>query len=287
MSAALQFLYHIPYFRKAVYKMCAVENDMQPESILLALQSIFYKLQYGDSKVTTTELTESLGLSKEYVLEHQDVEEHILSFLDKLRDSMKGTSGEDTVDKLFKGRYVNYIKCISVDDKSVKIESFYDLQLEVKGCKDLYASFDKFVEVARLEGDNKYASDKSGLQDAEKIVLFKDLPSVLQLHLKRFEYDAALDTSSKINDHYEFPLQLDLGIDDGKYLSPDADRERKNIYTLHSIVVHSGNLHHGHYYTFVRPTLSDRWVKFDDEHVTDVDIKTAVQEQYGVDGPIV
>jgi hypothetical protein len=39
-----------------------------------------------------------------------------------------------------------------------------DLQLDVAGCRDLYASFDKFVEVARLEGDNKYASYKSGLQ---------------------------------------------------------------------------------------------------------------------------
>jgi ubiquitin carboxyl-terminal hydrolase 7 len=69
--------------------MCALENGIQPESIPFALQSIFYKLQYSDSMVTTTELTKSLGMSKEYVLVHQDVEEHILSFFDKLRDSMK------------------------------------------------------------------------------------------------------------------------------------------------------------------------------------------------------
>jgi ubiquitin carboxyl-terminal hydrolase 7 len=42
--------------------------------------------------------------------------------------------------------------------------SFLDLALDVKGCSDVYASFDKYVEVERLEGDNKYQSEKHGLQ---------------------------------------------------------------------------------------------------------------------------
>lgn len=41
---------------------------------------------------------------------------------------------------------------------------FPDLQLDVKGCKDVYASFDKYVEVERLEGDNKYHAEQHGLQ---------------------------------------------------------------------------------------------------------------------------
>lgn len=39
-----------------------------------------------------------------------------------------------------------------------------DLQLDVKGCRDVYASFDKYVEVERLEGDNKYHAEHYGLQ---------------------------------------------------------------------------------------------------------------------------
>lgn len=42
--------------------------------------------------------------------------------------------------------------------------SLPDLQLDVKGCKDIYASFDKYVEVERLEGDNKYHAEQHGLQ---------------------------------------------------------------------------------------------------------------------------
>jgi ubiquitin carboxyl-terminal hydrolase 7 len=63
----------------------------------------------------------------------------------------------------------------------------------------------------------------------------------------------------QINDRYEFPLQLDLDREDGKYLSPDADRSVRNLYTLHSVLVHSGGVHGGHYYAFIRPTLSDQW----------------------------
>lgn len=37
----------------------------------------------------------------------------------------------------------------------------------------------------------------------------------------------------QINDRYEFPLQLDLDRENGKYLSPEADRSVRNLYTLH------------------------------------------------------
>ena len=39
-----------------------------------------------------------------------------------------------------------------------------DLQLDVKGYRDVYASFDKYVEVERLEGDNRYHVEQHGLQ---------------------------------------------------------------------------------------------------------------------------
>ncbi|KAL0299092.1 UNVERIFIED_CONTAM: Ubiquitin carboxyl-terminal hydrolase 12 [Sesamum radiatum] len=135
MNSLLQTLYHIPYFRKAVYHMPTTENDNPSGSIPLALQSLFYKLQYSDTSVATKELTKSFG-----------------------------NSGRGTIQQLFEGHHMNYIECINVDYKSTRKESFYDLQLDVKGCKDIYASFDKYVEVERLEGDNKYHAEQYGLQ---------------------------------------------------------------------------------------------------------------------------
>ncbi|XVE75807.1 hypothetical protein DITRI_Ditri12bG0121700 [Diplodiscus trichospermus] len=281
MNSLLQTLYHIPYFRKAVYHMPTTENDMPTGSIPLALQSLFYKLQYNDTSVATKGLTKSFGWDTYDSFMQHDVQELNRVLCEKLEDKMKGTVVEGTIQQLFEGHHMNYIECINVDYKSTRKESFYDLQLDVKGCRDVYASFDKYVEVERLEGDNKYHAEEHGLQDAKKGVLFIDFPPVLQLQLKRFEYDFMRDTMVKINDRYEFPLQLDLDKDNGKYLSPEADRSVRNLYTLHSVLVHSGGVHGGHYYAFIRPALSDQWYKFEDERVTKEDMKRALEEQYG------
>ncbi|XP_049403180.1 ubiquitin C-terminal hydrolase 12-like [Solanum stenotomum] len=281
MNSLLQTLYHIPYFRKAVYHMPTTENDNPSGSIPLALQSLFYKLQYNDTSVATKELTKSFGWDTYESFMQHDVQELNRVLCEKLEDKMKGTVVEGTIQQLLEGHHMNYIECINVDYKSTRKESFYDLQLDVKGCRDVYASFDKYVEVERLEGDNKYQAEQHGLQDARKGVLFIDFPPVLQLQLKRFEYDFVRDAMIKINDRYEFPLQLDLDRENGKYLSPDADRSVRNLYTLHSVLVHSGGVHGGHYYAYIRPTLSDQWYKFDDERVTKEDTKRALDEQYG------
>ncbi|XP_050281136.1 ubiquitin C-terminal hydrolase 12-like isoform X7 [Quercus robur] len=281
MNSLLQTLYHIPYFRKNVYHMPTTENDMPTGSIPLALQSLFYKLQYSDTSVATKELTKSFGWDTYDSFMQHDVQELNRVLSEKLEDKMKGTVVEGTIQQLFEGHHMNYIECINVDYKSTRKESFYDLQLDVKGCRDVYASFDKYVEVERLEGDNKYHAERYGLQDARKGVLFIDFPPVLQLQLKRFEYDFMRDTMVKINDRYEFPLELDLDRENGKYLSPDADKTVRNLYILHSVLVHSGGVHGGHYYAYIRPTLSDQWFKFDDERVTKEDVKRALEEQYG------
>ncbi|GAA0141978.1 cysteine protease [Lithospermum erythrorhizon] len=281
MNSLLQTLYHVPYFRKAVYHMPTTENDVPSGSIPLALQSLFYKLQYNDTSVATKELTKSFGWDTYDSFMQHDVQELNRVLCEKLEFKMKGTVVEGTIQRLFEGHHMNYIECINVDYKSTRKESFYDIQLDVKGYKDIYASFDQYVEVEHLEGDNKYQSEQYGLQDARKGVLFIDFPPVLQLQLKRFEYDFARDIMVKINDRYEFPLQLDLDREDRKYLSPDADRSVRNLYNLHSVLVHSGGVQGGHYYAYIRPTLNEQWFKFDDERVTKVDMKWALEEQYG------
>ncbi|KAI3856931.1 hypothetical protein MKX03_012339 [Papaver bracteatum] len=283
MNSLLQTLYHIPYFRKAVYHMPTTENDLESgSSIPLALQTLFYNLQYSKDSVETKELTKSFGWNTHESFMQHDVQELNRVLCEKLEDKMKGTTVEGTIQHLFEGHHMNYIECINVDYKSTRKESFYDIQLDVKGCQDVYASFDKYVEVERLEGDNKYHADElHGLQDAKKGVLFTDFPPVLQLQLKRYEYDVMRDTMVKINDRYEFPLQLDLDREDHKYLSPDADKSVLNLYTLHAVLVHSGGGQRGHYYAFIRPTVSEQWFKFNDERVTKEDIKRILEEQYG------
>ena len=51
---------------------------------------------------------------------------------------------------------------------------------------------------------------------------------MLELHLRRFEYDFATDAMSKINDRFEFPLTLDLDREGKKYFTSQADPAQCN-----------------------------------------------------------
>ena len=194
---------------------------------------------------------------------------------------MKGTVVDGTVGKLFEGKIKNYISCINVQYESSRIESFYDLSVNVKGCKDLLEAFDKYVEEEKMEGDNKYMTRGYGLQDANKGCAFMKFPPVLHLQLKRFEYDPMRDAMVKVNDRFEFPSELNLD----KYLHKDvADPNDPHTFILHSVLVHSGDVHGGHYYAFVRPYSADgQFFKFDDERVTKASEEQAITDNFGGD----
>ena len=106
----------------------------------------------------------------------------------------------------------NYIRCLNSDYTSERVETFYDIQLQVKGLAGVTDSFRKYCESETLDGDNQYdaGEENGGKQDAKKGVNFLSLPPVLHLHLKRFEYDMMTGNMIKVNDRYEFPLHLDL-----------------------------------------------------------------------------
>ena len=75
---------------------------------------------------------------------------------------------------------------------------------------------------------------------------------------------SASECGAQINDRYEFPDELDLDAGDGRFLAADADRGVRNLFRLHSVLVHSGGVHGGHYYAFIRPD-GKQWLKFDDD----------------------
>lgn len=276
MNSLLQSLFCTNYFRKAVYQI-PTEQDLPTESVALALQRVFYHLQTSDQSVGTTELTKSFGWkSLDSFLQH-DVQEFNRVLQDKLESKMKGTKAEGAIQKLFVGKMKSYIKCVNVDYESSRVEDFNDIQLNVKGMKNLYESFKDYVAVETLDGENKYQAEGFGLQDAKKGIIFQSFPPVLHLQLKRFEYDIQRDAMVKINDRHEFPFEIDLG----EFLDSTADRSKPWNYKLVGVLVHSGDLHGGHYFALIKPDNKTRWLKFDDDRVTPVTDKEVLEENYG------
>ncbi|KAJ2794368.1 ubiquitin-specific protease ubp15, partial [Coemansia guatemalensis] len=281
MNSLLQSLYFTSEFRNAVYQI-PTENDDPKKSVALALQRVFYNLQVSDETVDTTELTKSFGWdSLESFMQH-DVQEFNRVLQDNLETKMKGTEADGAVARLFEGKMKSYIRCVDVDYESSRVENYYDISLNVKGCATLRDSFANYCEVETLDGENKYQAEGFGLQDARKGVIFESFPPVLQLQLKRFEYDFMRDAMVKINDRHEFPPTIDLQ----EFLSDDADRSMSWKYALHGVLVHSGDLHSGHYFGLLRPTTEDKWFRFDDDRVVPVTRNEVFEEYYGGEFPL-
>ncbi|XP_076275614.1 ubiquitin-specific protease 7 isoform X1 [Rhynchophorus ferrugineus] len=275
MNSLLQTLYFTNQLRKAVYKM-PTESDDSTKSVALALQRVFHELQFSDKPVGTKKLTKSFGWETLDSFMQHDVQEFLRVLLDKLESKMKGTCVEGTVPKLFEGKMLSYIRCKNVNYSSTRSETFYDIQLNIKGKKNIFESFKDYIAKETLDGDNKYDAGEHGLQDAEKGVIFSSFPPVLHLHLMRFQYDPVTDSSVKFNDRFEFydKIQLD------EYLQEKDPNDPAN-YTLHAVLVHSGDNHGGHYVVFINPRGDAKWCKFDDDVVSRCTKAEAIEHNYG------
>jgi ubiquitin carboxyl-terminal hydrolase 7 len=242
------------------------------------LQRLFYQLQTSETAVSTNELTKSFGWETRHIFEQQDVQELSRKLMERMEEKMKGTKAENVLPQLFSGKVKTYISCINVDYESSRIEDFWDIQLNVSGNKNVQESFQDYIQVEKLVGENQYyAGEQFKLQDANKGVIFTSFPDVLHLQLKRFEYDIQRDMMMKVNARYEFPEVFDAA----PFLLDDADKSEPWVYQLHGVLVHSGDLNTGHYYAFLKPNKDGWFYRYDDDKVTRATMREVLEENFG------
>jgi len=286
LNSLLQTLFMTKKLRLAVYDM-DTEQDKANAGIGLELQRLFWNLQTQKEAVSTRQLTTAFGWGNQGLFRQHDVQEMNRELCEKLERRMKNTEQSGLIKSLYTGKTRSYIKCLNVDFQSTRDEEFYDIQLDVKNMKNVYESFQAYIREEKLEGENQYEAEGFGKQDANKGVGFLSFPPVLNLHLKRFEYDVQTDATVKVNDSFKFPVRLHLG----KFLHSDVERkdESEYDYILHSVLVHVGDVNSGHYYAFINDLkkssetnkFKSDWFRFDDERVTIATKRHAVNNNFG------
>jgi Ubiquitin carboxyl-terminal hydrolase len=210
---------------------------------------------------------------------------------------------------LYQGAFEDYIVALDGSGRERRREeAFLDLSLDVHPASGsegdgsiisiadgLQSLFGKPELLSASEG-NGWRPDKGGnAVDAHKgsTLMAQGLPPVLQLHLKRFQYDWNTDTTRKINDPVSFPLTLDLrdlcqnNKEETSTDSTSTDDDGSLTYDLQAIVVHAGEYGSGHYYAYVRPDVrQDTWYRFNDHIVDAVTFSEVYADARGGKAPI-
>lgn len=298
MNSLLQQFYMIPKFRNSLFKVKipSVEDMKKDDNInlLYQLQLMFGYLhesnkKYYDAKTFLAAYKDFTGEPINISIQ-QDTYEFFLLFIDKIEAALKALN-EENIYNLLKGRFLTQI--IAEGHISETIEPFLVISVEVKAKKDIQESLDLYIQGEKLEGENKYYSEFLQKRvDALKRSCVKELPEILILHLKRFEFDFEKRKNVKINDRLEFFNELDMfpytveGIThkEGKDLEdyPIKDKEYYQ-YELVGILVHQGSAEIGHYSSYIMDRETKKWYEFNDQNISPFNTNDIPKECFGDD----
>ncbi len=153
MNSLLQVLFFVNKFRTACYRIPTEMDDKT--SMALALQKVFYNLQFSDTPACTQNLTKSFGWSTVDVLMQHDVQEMMRLLIEKVESRMKNTLLEPILPSIFQGRFVSYVKCRDIEFTSQREEVFYDIQLSLENAQNVYDSFKRYVSPELMDDENK------------------------------------------------------------------------------------------------------------------------------------
>ena len=290
MNSIIQSLYNNPFMLKQIMKIDTEKNEIlskqenkKDKKVIIALQKIFYNLYSCIKPIRILDIFYAFNWKMNYWNSPQDAEEiyiMILEILSKYNYEIKNNC-EVILE--------NTIKAVDVNYESVKEENFIFLQLDIEKNSSVDECLEHFFEIEQLNGENKYryinSKEKSLLCDAEKGYKFKKIPNFLFLQLKRFTFDITTFSLEKKNKAISFKEEMDLtkyfhNKNNNSKSKKNKDTE-KEIYTLYSVLVHSGSPDNGHYYCIARDFQNKVYVKYNDTLILKAEKKEIFDQLFG------
>ncbi|KAL8158829.1 hypothetical protein V2J09_000366, partial [Rumex salicifolius] len=267
-NSILQFLFMNRAFRGGLYSVEPVVLKEQP--VLDQLARLFAQLQSSKLSVTdSAPFIKTLELDNGVQQDSNEFLTLLLSLLERCLSHSKVPKARTVVQDLFRGCMSHVTRCSKCgrdSEASQNLEDFYELELNIKGLKNLDGSLDDYLNVEALEGDNQYYCELCGTHaDATRCIKLRTLPPILNFQLKRCIFHQKTTTKKKITSSFTFPRELDMS----KRLSDPS--QSSLIYELSAVLVHKGTaVNSGHYVAHIKDATSGQWWEFDDEHVSNL-----------------
>lgn len=175
-------------------------------------------------------------------------------------------ASESPITKIFGGKIRSEFR-VPGNKASVTLEPYQPLQLDI-GAPDVHNIVDALKGLTKpesIQGD--FNSSRGPNVTATKQVFIENLPPVLIIHLKRFQYDSVTHGTQKIWKKIGYPLDLEIP----REVFPP---HRRNVmmaqgglpkYRLVGVIYHHGkNASGGHYTVDVRRQEGREWIRLDD-----------------------
>lgn len=112
-----------------------------------------------------------------------------------------------SVANFFSHLFAFQLRCCNCGHSSDTYEPLIDFSLEIENVDTLPSALESFTRVEKIDAKFKCDSCKEEVY-MEKQLILDQAPSVAAFHLKRFKTDGTY--VEKIDNHVEFPLELDL-----------------------------------------------------------------------------
>ena len=295
LNSTVQVLFHIPLFRKLVYSIDVsnIEESEASTAITIALQSLFFALQKKEYSVRTTQLTEAFGWSQNQLYVQHDVHEMIQKLLEGLEVITSGTDFDRQIKNNFFGEMLRFVNCLDVKHVSPTFTPFLDLELIVKDCATIYDSLTELTKTDKLDGNYAWEHEDGTTtkHPAEMGSIISHPPPILIIHPTRLSFCMETLSAVTVENEWSFPNELNISRfcrgnpDDADDVSvanaggPEQDANYPSFdYVLHSVVVHVGSAHAGHYYCYQK--MDGEWLRFNDTVVSTVSQATVFEEAF-------
>ncbi|RZF43793.1 hypothetical protein LSTR_LSTR006334 [Laodelphax striatellus] len=277
VNSLLQLWFHTPQFRRAIFDWDPLEDACeqsnptvmdyslyQPISQIGQLQALFSLMRFSKRcNLNPTEFIQCLGLDTSTQQDAQEFSKLFLNLLETKLESQSLLHVKNLVSDNYKGEYSYVTRCSKCRTKSINPSQFFELELNVKGNKNLDESLTEFLKEEKLDGANCYSCAVcQKKQEAARFIDIKSLPPIINFQLMRFVYDRQKGDKKKLNTPIQFPEVLDMK----KYVK-DV-KEAQLLYNLTAVLAHRGlSANSGHYIAYIQDNESGDWYTFNDETV--------------------